>query len=150
MCENECRFTHMSILQWFSDSVLLIPLPWVAATQHQLCPSMVPPRKLVWRGSMTQYESCLTHLENLCFFFHNQTQHSTEWNHHLYFSRWIICSNSDTQLYRGRLPQTGSLGEQRCIENLRLGWLFLLRPMCRFVILFNYRIFTFHIMSTLM
>lgn len=47
-------------------------------------------------------------------------------------------------------PQTASHREQRCIENLKVGWLFLHGLMSRFVILFNYRIFTFHIMSTLM
>lgn len=42
------------------------------------------------------------------------------------------------------------LGEQRCIENLEVGRLFFLGPVSRFAILFNYRMFTFLIVSTLM
>lgn len=49
-----------------------------------------------------------------------------------------------------RRPQMAGRGEQRCIENLEVGRLFFLGPVSRFAILFNYRMFTFLIVSTLM
>lgn len=44
--------------------------------------------------------------------------------------------------------QMASLREQRCLWNLKVGWLFLPELMARFAILVNYEVFTFPIMST--
>lgn len=66
----------------------------------------------------TQYESYMTHLEDLVvllffLFFNNQTQSSTEWNHHSNLGRWIICSNFATQLYSDSQKETPDGRPQR-------------------------------------
>lgn len=130
-----------------------------SSTAQTRFPCSVPPRKLALRGRMThtKHESYMTHLQDLVvFLLNNQAESSTKmkspyklWSVENLF---IFCHSTWHWQPQKKTPdpQTASLGEQSCIENLKVRRLVLPRPMSRFVILFNYRVFTFHIMSTLM
>lgn len=104
----------------------------------------------------TQYESYMTHLEDLVVFllFFLIIRPSPLLNEITIqtgvgglFVQILPLNFTVTAKKR---PQMAGLREQRCIENLKVGWPFLAGLMSRLVILFNYEVFTFLIMSTLM
>lgn len=143
----------MQTLQLFNDVIQFLPVSRVPAVQHKPCPSSEPPRKLVWRGSMTHtnYESHMTHLEDLVVFLFFKSAPKAPLNEltiQTLVGYLLTVCHSTLQRQPKKRPQMTGPREQSCIENLKVLWLFLFRLMSQFVILFNYRVFTFLIMST--
>lgn len=73
-CENNFCYMCIKTLQWFNDVIQLLALPEVLEAQYKLF--SVPPRKSKLQRSMahTQYESYMTHLEDLVVFCHSALQ----------------------------------------------------------------------------